>query len=194
MPELEGTTESTTPEATTEVTTTTEAAADKTFTQDQVNRLLQDRLARQKAQFQDYEELKTKAAEFDKIAEASKTELEKAQERAAQAEEQAREIQERARRTLTDAAITAAASGKFADPSDAAAFIDRAAIEYGEDGAPTNVAALVDAVLEAKPHLAASATRATPVDQGARGATPEVDIMGLSDAEFMARLRGSGVK
>lgn len=161
-----------------------------TFSQADVDRIVRERLARQKAQFSDYDELKTKAGEFDKIAESQKTELQKANERAAQAERQAAEAAERAQRVLTESAIVTAAAGKLADPSDAVALIDRSKIEFGEDGAPSNVADLIDGLVSAKPHLAAGQRRTTEVDQGARGGSGEaLDPARMSDADFMAALR-----
>lgn len=162
------------------------------FTQADVDRIVRDRLARQKAQFGDYDDLKTKAAEFDKIAESQKSELEKAQERATKAEAEAQATQERAQRLLTDASLQAAAAGKLADPTDVA-LIDRTAIEYGEDGAPTNVAALVDALIESKPHLAAQGRKVVDVNSGAQGTTPhakldDAALMGLSDGDFLKAL------
>lgn len=60
---------------------------DKTFTQEDVDRIVKERLARAKATPPaDYEDLKKKAAEWDKAQEAAKTELERANERAAKAE------------------------------------------------------------------------------------------------------------
>lgn len=68
----------------------TQAAAgsqDKTFTQEQVNKIVADRLARAKAAVpDDYEDLKAKAAEYDKAQEAAKSDLQKALERAEKAE------------------------------------------------------------------------------------------------------------
>ncbi len=46
--------------------------------QEQLNALLGDRLARERAKFADYDELKAKATKFDQAEQASKTELEKA--------------------------------------------------------------------------------------------------------------------
>lgn len=54
----------------------------KTFTQDEVNRIV----GREKAKFKDYSELKKKAKAFDELQERSKTDLERAEERAAKAE------------------------------------------------------------------------------------------------------------
>lgn len=54
----------------------------KMFTQEELNQMIGDRLARERAKYVDYESLKEKAAKFDKIEEESKTELQKATERA----------------------------------------------------------------------------------------------------------------
>ena len=51
---------------------------DRTFTQDDVNRIVADRVKK----YADYSELKKKAELFDQLEEANKTELQKAQERA----------------------------------------------------------------------------------------------------------------
>lgn len=52
----------------------------KTFTQEELDAIVRDRLARERQKYPDYEELKTKAAEYDKVQEANKTELQKTQE------------------------------------------------------------------------------------------------------------------
>lgn len=54
----------------------------KTFTQDEVNAIVTDRLTRDRAKYADYDALKEKAEKFDKLEEANKTELQKATERA----------------------------------------------------------------------------------------------------------------
>lgn len=53
---------------------------ERTFTQDEVNQMIGERLAREKAKYSNYEELEAKAQKFDEIEEKSKTELQKAQE------------------------------------------------------------------------------------------------------------------
>jgi len=55
---------------------------DRTFTQAELDQIIAKRLSK----YSDYDDAKTKAAEFDKLAEAQKTELQKAQERAEKAE------------------------------------------------------------------------------------------------------------
>ncbi|AYG02374.1 capsid assembly scaffolding protein Gp46 family protein [Gryllotalpicola protaetiae] len=50
-------------------------------TQEQFERALSDRLKRERAKFADYDDLKTRAARWDEVEAANKTELEKAQDR-----------------------------------------------------------------------------------------------------------------
>lgn len=75
--------------------TATKEAETKTFTQDEVNGIVNDRLARERKKYEgiDLETLKSKAAKFDEMEEANKTELEKANERAKALEEQLAGIQ-----------------------------------------------------------------------------------------------------
>ena len=68
--------------------TQTTEGEQKTFTQEEVNNIVAERLGRDRQKFADYDELKQKAAEFDKLQEANKTELQKATERAEKAEKE----------------------------------------------------------------------------------------------------------
>src|SRR5688572_13274208 len=63
--------------------------AGRTFTQDQVNAFLAEEKRKVTERFADYDDLKTKASEYDKVTEASKTELQKERERAEAAERKA---------------------------------------------------------------------------------------------------------
>lgn len=54
----------------------------KTFTQEELDAIVQQRLAREREKYPDYDIMKKKAEKFDKIEEESKTELQKAQESA----------------------------------------------------------------------------------------------------------------
>lgn len=57
-------------------------AEEKTFTQDDVNRIVQSRIVEVKNKYADYDDLKAKATKFDELEEAEKTELQKATEKA----------------------------------------------------------------------------------------------------------------
>lgn len=58
-------------------------ATEKTFTQAEVNKIVEERLIRDRQKFADYEALKEKAQKLDQLEEATKTELQKANEKAA---------------------------------------------------------------------------------------------------------------
>lgn len=60
----------------------TKVEEQKTFTQEDVNRIVQERIIRDRKDRADYDELKAKADKFDALEEASKSELQKATERA----------------------------------------------------------------------------------------------------------------
>ena len=60
----------------------------RTFSQDEVNAIVGKRLAEEKVKYADYDDLKAKAAKFDEVEEANKSELQKATERAAALEKE----------------------------------------------------------------------------------------------------------
>ena len=65
--------------------TNTEVTAEKTFTQEDVNKIVEDRLQRVRQKYAgmaDYDQLKEKAGKYDELQEASKTELQKATDKA----------------------------------------------------------------------------------------------------------------
>lgn len=62
------------------------AEQERTFTQAELDAIVGDRLKRERAKYADYDELAQKARAYDEAAEASKSELQKAVERAEKAE------------------------------------------------------------------------------------------------------------
>lgn len=54
----------------------------KTFTQEELNSIVSERLKRESSKYEDYEELKAKAARLDELEEANKSEIEKAKAKA----------------------------------------------------------------------------------------------------------------
>ena len=63
-------------------TTNAEQTEPKTFTQEEVDSIVRDRLQRERAKHADYDTLKAKAEKFDEFEEAQKSELQKAHDRA----------------------------------------------------------------------------------------------------------------
>lgn len=85
----------------------------KTFTQAELDKIVSERLTRDRAKYADYEELKVKAEKFDKMDEANKSELQKAIERADALESElnslkkAAEVRELRERVATAAGVPA---------------------------------------------------------------------------------------
>lgn len=116
-------------------------------------------------------EQQQKLAEYERLEEASRTELEKAQVAARNNEQRAQALLSRA----VNAEIKALA-GDFADPSDASAFLDvtKYATTDGDVDTETIKADLAD-LLTRKPHLGKTPTSRVPAPnpaQGTSGAGP----------------------
>lgn len=62
--------------------TSTAEQADKTFTQAELDKIVGERLSRERAKYEGFDELKAKAAKFDEMEEANKSELQKMSEKA----------------------------------------------------------------------------------------------------------------
>lgn len=148
----------------------TDPAPERTYTTDDVNRIVQERLARQKEKYADYADLKAKAAKFDEVEQQQKTELERAQERAAALERDLADATAARQDSLLRAAvISEAAKRNVHDPDAALALVDRSLLEFGEDGTPSNIADAMDSLLKAKPYLVGGGVTRGSADLGARG-------------------------
>ena len=93
----------------------TEVKAEETFfTQAELDKIISDRLKRERDKYSDYEALKEKAIKLDEIEEASKTELQRATERAEKLEaelsqmKRAKEIRQIRDRVATETGVPAA--------------------------------------------------------------------------------------
>lgn len=58
-----------------------ETQENKTFTQEEVNSIVQERLFKERKKYEGFDEIKAKADKFDEMEEASKTELQRANDR-----------------------------------------------------------------------------------------------------------------
>lgn len=65
-----------------EETVKTTEQEEKTFTQEEVNSIVQERLFKERKKYENFDEYKEKASKFDEMEEANKSELQKANERA----------------------------------------------------------------------------------------------------------------
>jgi hypothetical protein len=139
----------------------------RTYTNAEVEAIIQDRLRRQKAQFSDYADLQEKAAKFDEAQKAQMTELEQAQAKAATAEAERDAALQRANDRLIMAALTAeAAKQGFADPADAFTLADLAEVSITDDGKVVGADKAVKTLVQDKPYLVGRRT-APDLDAGA---------------------------
>lgn len=114
-----------------------------------LDRIISDRLARERAKFADYDALSEKAKYWDEIEAASKSEYEKAQEEATRWQAEA----ETWRTAAVSSRVETLAAADFADPSDALAAVDPG--KYLDAGGQINEEAIkadLAALLERKPH------------------------------------------
>lgn len=124
-----------------------ESQAEKTFTQADVDRIVQDRVARTKAGYSDYDDLKA-------FKESSKSEQQRLID-AAKAEG-ANEVTGKFTKQIVSAEIKATAAAlDFADPKDAIAlFGDIADITIGDDGPDGEaIRKRLEAIAQSKPYL-----------------------------------------
>jgi hypothetical protein len=113
-----------------------------------LDRIVEQRLARERQKFADYDDLKAKAAKVDELEAASKTELQKALDEVADRDKKLSELPSQIRRQVVRFASQAAHAG-FIDPEDALSFLPA---DTDLDDADAVKAALAD-LAERKPHL-----------------------------------------
>lgn len=172
----------------------------KTFTQAELDAIINDRLKRQAAQLKkdvpdetELASLREKANQFDAIEETSKDDLDKANDKIAKLESELAEsksensnLTTKLRDTTVKQLVTAEAAKAqfklsedddplpFVDPEDAFTNLDLSKVEFDEDGKATNIADLVSAVAASKPHYLGVRRQAGPdMDLGPRVTTTD---------------------
>lgn len=137
--------------------------SDRTFRQDEVDRIVQERLARERQKYGDYDELKAAADKLRDLEQANQTELEKAQAKIAELEQTAAAAtQARIDALLRSEITTAAMKLGAADAGDVFALLPKDAVTVSDDGSVTGAEDAVKALLEAKPHLVGKAAAPRP--------------------------------
>lgn len=125
-----------------------------TFTQDDVDRIIRERIAREREKYADYDAVKERAARLDQIEEAQRTDLEKAQKRAEKAERERDEAVQRANTSLAKAAVVAEAGRRgVIDPDAAYQLLPEGSVAVGDDGQVTGLDEALTALVDAKPYL-----------------------------------------
>lgn len=179
---------------------------ERRYSVEEVNKIVENRLARERAKYPDYDDLKAKAGRLDELEQQQMGELEKANKRSADLEQQLAEATAARKDSLLRAAVVSeAAKRNVIDPDAALALVDRSLLEFGDDGAPTNIADAMDQLLKAKPYLVGGGATRGSADQGARGSesgkgqlsrdqlqtmTPEQIVKARREGRFDALARG----
>jgi hypothetical protein len=141
----------------------------RTFTQTELDAIVERRLAKERAKYADYDDLKAAAGKLTEIEDAQRSDLERAQQAAQDAQARAEQAEARAREVAIRSALTAqAATAGVVDIDAAIRLVDLDGITVGDDGSVTGADTAVAALLESKPFL--KAQQAPPsFDGGARG-------------------------
>lgn len=153
--------------------------------QEEFDRMVGARLARERAKFADYEDLKAKASKFDEVDAASKSELQKAQDAIAERDRQLTDLPKVARQQAIRFASLASQQG-FLDPEDALVFIDA---DLGDEDA---VKAALEDLAKRKPHLVRQETktpRTRPKPKPGESSEGDEDPMGSGKERAAAALR-----
>ena len=119
-----------------------------------LDRIVGQRLSREREKFADYDELREKAAELEKVRDAAKSEQERAVERA-KAEGRNEALGTVNKRLIESEARVLASEAKFRNPGLAVRAIDLASVKVGDDGT-VDAAAIRDALKalsDAEPYL-----------------------------------------
>lgn len=111
-----------------------------------LDKIVEQRLARERQKFVDYDDLKAKAAKFDEVDAATKSELQKALDAVAERDAKLVELPKQVRADVLRFASLAAQKG-FLDPEDALMFIDA---DLSDQAA---VEAALTELAARKPHL-----------------------------------------
>lgn len=151
--------------------------------QEELDRRVGDRLARERAKFADYDDMKKKAERLDEVEAASKTELQKALDAVAERDAKLAELPKQIRGQVVRFASLATQRG-FIDPEDALSFLDNG-VDLGDDAA---VGTALDALAERKPHLVR--TPATKVKERPKPKTGDANNEG-DDGEEKGKERAA---
>jgi len=145
------------------IETTAEPApvTERTFTQDEVNRMQAQTRRDERNKFGDYGDLKARAARADELEQAQLSDTQKLEARAIEAERKASEAQEQIASAMiaSEVKVRASVLGVI-DPDAAYLLLDRSNVRYDATEGVTGVDDALASLLEAKPYL--KSTNRTP--------------------------------
>ena len=172
--------------------TTTDGDAYKPpATQADLDRIISDRLAREKAKYADYNDLKAKAKEFDQAKEAAMDDREKAV-LAARREGETEAMSRANTRLVAAEARALAAAEKFHNTALAVRSIDLSDVTVNDDGEvdANRLKTKLKALAEAEPYMVDTGATGRPKPDPSQGGKPSktTGLVGLTGAELYDRL------
>ena len=176
------------------VTVPTESPADKTFTQDEVNRMMGQARRDARRQFSDYSELKSRAAKADELEQANLTEAERLEARVSDAEKRATDAQGQVSSAMIASEVKVRATQMgIVDPDAAFLLLDKKNVAYNVTDGVSGVDDALAQLLEDKPYLRAG-NRTPNINPETGQAAPPVRLsadqreaarlMNLTDEEY----------
>jgi hypothetical protein len=164
--------------------------ASRTYTQEELDRIVTQRVSKSKAQFKNFDELKEKAEQLDKLQAERQTDVEKAVSRAEKAEAKARAesaqredlVRQLQENTVRSEVFRTAATAEIGlDIDDVFRLIDHSSVSISDSGEVSGVAEAISKLAEKYPKRSAPG--------GFDGGPRQVPREGSSSADFNARLR-----
>lgn len=167
--------------------------AGRTYTQEDLDRIVAQRVQKSKQQFKDYDTYKKAAERLTELEAANQSEserlrsqVEKASKAAQEASEREQKANERVRNTLVRAAVVSEASRQKAiDPDAVYTLLDKSQVQVGDDEVISGVPDAVSALLGERSYLVGRSGQGGGFDGGARTTAPAES----SVADFNAQLR-----
>ncbi len=169
---------------------------EKTFTQADLNKLIDERLTRERAKYADYADLKKAADQWKQHEDAQKSEVEKLQAQIADWQNRATQADTARKQTLIKSSVMAEA-GKQGVPADrieaAYKLLNVSDLKIEADDAIPNLSEAVARLLTDNPFLVAQTTPGKPPTPKTSPTNPASTPTGSEWlAEYKANLRGGG--
>ena len=161
----------------------------RTFSQEEMNRIQAQTRKEVRNQFSDYGQLKERAAKADELEQAQLSEAEKLEARALEAERKAASAAEQVSTAMiaSDVKVRASQLG-IIDPDAALLLVDRTNVKYSEDSGVTGVEDALTQLLTDKPYLKGTPNRAPNLNPQAGEVAPALRLS--EDQREAARLMG----
>lgn len=145
--------------------------------QDELDRVISERLKRERAKFADYNDLQTKAVEYDKMVESTKSEAEKLAMKASEAGAKVAVLEVKVRAKALKAEVVSL-SGKLGIIDSDVALALLGPIDFDDDDEPVGVEERLKELVKAKPFLKAPRFESS-ADGGSRNQLPDLSTVDM---------------